>query len=350
MSRGLAESSEINPTPLMQLATGFWAFKTLSAAIDLDLFTKISAAPVSSKDLARVLGIEERPAEIMLSGCAGLGLLERSGDKFRNSPLAEQYLVKGKPYFFGGFVSMLDRLLYRQWDGVLDAIQSNKRVAAFRKEAAGAELDWAQSVAVDPAEQRIFTEAMHGISILSGRALAAAFDLSKFKQLMDVGGGSGAYCIEAVRRYPNLKAVVLDTAPVLEIAAEKLAEASVADRVRTIVGDFMNEELPRGSDVILLSMIMHDWGLDKNLMILRKCFDALPSGGALIISELMMDDDKTGPAPAALMSVNMLVATEGRNYTWAEYEEWLGDTGFMDIKRVPLDSPGANGIVVGFKP
>jgi predicted O-methyltransferase YrrM len=135
----------------------------------------------------------------------------------------------------------------------------------------------------------------------------------------------------------------------LEIAREKIAEVGLADHIRTHAGDFFREALPKGSDVVLLSMILHDWTPEKNLAILRRCFDALPAGGAVIVGELMMDDDKTGPVPAALMSLNMLIETEGRNYTWAEYTAWLEEVGFKGIERIPLESPGVNGLLVGRK-
>jgi len=191
---------------------------------------------------------------------------------------------------------------------------------------------------------------MYSFSVQSGKAVAAAFDFSAYTQLLDVGGASGAYCIEAARRYPHLRAVVFDIPPALEIAQEKIAEAGFADRIKTYPGDFFKEELPKGSDVVLLSMILHDWTPEKNRVIVRKCFDALSSGGTLIVSELMMNDDKTGPVPAALMSLNMLIETEGRNYTWGEYTEWLAEVGFIGIQRVSMESPGANGLLIGHKP
>ncbi len=143
--------------------------------------------------------------------------------------------------------------------------------------------------------------------------------------------------------------MVYEIAPALEIAREKITEAGLVERILTLGGDFFTEALPKGSDVILLSMILHDWTPEKALAILRKCYEALPSGGAVIVSELMMDDDETGPPPAALMSLNMLIETEGRNYTWAEHTEWLEQCGFRDIQRVPIQSPGAKGLLVGYK-
>jgi O-methyltransferase domain/RTX calcium-binding nonapeptide repeat (4 copies) len=142
--------------------------------------------------------------------------------------------------------------------------------------------------------------------------------------LLDIGGGSGAYDIELCRRNPSLRATVFDLPPVCKTATEKVGSAGFGDRIEVTPGDFLADaELPAGHDVVLLSMIMHDWTPAQDLAILRKCFAALPSGGQIVISELLVNDDKTGPPAAALMSLNMLVETVGRNYTPAEYATWL---------------------------
>lgn len=336
-------STPRTPLPLMHLVSGFWASKTLAAAVELDLFTTLSGVTVDVDDLCRLLALQARPAEMLLSGCAALGLLEERDGRFGNSPLAEEYLVRGKPYYFGGVVTMLDRRLYLPWDRLAEALRTN------RAQTWGDQPGLFEAISAHPAEQRIFTAAIHSWSIQSGRAVASTFDFSPYRQLLDVGGGSGAYCIEACRRFPHLRAVVFDIPAALEIAREKIAQAGLSDRVTTHAGDFFTEALPEGSDVALLSMILHDWTPEKNRTILRKCYDALPAGGAMLVSELMMDDDKSGPAPAALMSLNMLIETEGRNYTWAEYTGWLEEAGFAAIERATLESPGANGILVSHK-
>ena len=337
--------SKITPIPLMQIISGFWVSKTLAASVELDLFSKLSGRGVDVMELTQILGLHPRPAEMLLSGCTALGLLEKREGRYHNSPLSDEFLVRGKPYYFGGFVSMLDKRLYIPWNKLTEALKMN-RAQTWEEQS-----DLFELLSANPEEQRIFTEAMHSFSVQSGKALAEAFNFSPFKRLLDVGGGSGAYCIEAARRYPDLRAVVFDLPAALEIAREKIADEEFDDRIETLAGDFFREEIPKGADVILLSMILHDWSPEKNRSILSKCYDALPTGGSLIVSELMMDDDKTGPLPAALMSLNMLIETEGGfNYTWAEYTNWLEEIGFKDIKRVPLESPGANGILIGYKP
>ncbi len=331
-----------SPLPLVQMITGFWVSKTLAAAVELDIFTRLSDVGATVQQFSQMLAIQTRPAEMLLTGCASLGLLVKKEERYYNSPLSSHFLVKGKPYYFGDGIAMMDKRLYLPWNGLTKAIRTNKpwreNEGIFK------------SMASNPEEQRIFTEAMYSWSILSGKSLAEVFDFTSKRQLLDVGGGSGAYCIEVARRYSHLHAVVFDLPSALRIAEEKITEAGLSDRIKVCPGDFFAQELPDGSDVILLSMILHDWTAEKNLRILKKCFEALPSGGTVIVSELMTDDDKTGPVPAALMSLNMLIETEGQNYTWSEYTQWLKDTGFKNIQRIHIESPGANGLLIGHKP
>ena len=197
----------------------------------------------------------------------------------------------------------------------------------------------------------LFWGGMHSLSTFTARALGEAVDLSDYERLLDVGGGSGAYDIELCKRYPHLRATVLDLPFVAEIAAGNIAEAGLSDRIQTVGADFLADPaLPGDHDVILLSMILHDWNEEHDREILRKCYDALPSGGGIVVSELLVNDEKTGPAPAALMSLNMLGETEVRNYRPAEYSSWLEDTGFTETRTVWFDAPGANGAVIARKP
>ena len=330
--------------PLMALSTGFWAFKTLAAAHDLDLFSRLAdGAGTTADELAQALGLHPRPAEMLLTGCAALGLLEKKQGRYRNTALSDTYLVRGKPYYFGGFVQMADKRLYAGWGKLGEALRTNRPTT------------WDPAVQAsmfdgeDPMMLAHFWEAMHSLSTMTARKLGEAVDLSHFRRLLDIGGGSGAYDIEICKQYGNLRATVFDLPFVATIAAKKVAEAHLADRIATVGGNFF-EQLPGDHDVHLLSMIMHDWDEAKNRALLRRSFEALPDGGAVVISELLVDDEKTGPAPAALMSLNMLIETEGRNYTPAEYSAWLEDAGFRQIETVWFDAPAANGAVIGRKP
>jgi hypothetical protein len=336
----------VSPVPLMQLSTGFWAFKTLAAAHELDVFTRLSSGGgMTIEEMAAEYSIEKRPSEMLLTGCAALGLLDKDSGRYVNTPLAEEYLVKGKPYYFGGFVEMLDKRLYPGWGKLVEAIHTNRPTTwdpATQKSLFEGE---------DPAMLDLFWGAMHSLSTFTARALGEAIDFSSYERLLDVGGGSGAYDIELCKRYPQLRATVYDFPFVGEIAARNIAEAGLSERIQTVGGDFFADSgFPEGHDVILLSMILHDWNEEHNGEILQKCYEALQSGGGIVISELLVNDEKTGPPPAALMSLNMLIETEGRNYTPAEYSSWLKDIGFIDTETVWFEAPGANGAVTARKP
>ncbi len=330
--------------PLMALSTGFWAFKTLAAAHELDLFSRLAGgAGITTAGLAETLGLHPRPAEMLLTGCAALGLLEKTDGRYRNTPLSDAYLVRGKPYYFGGFVQMADRRLYAGWGKLAEALRTNRPTT------------WDPAVQSsmfddeDPTTVALFWGAMHSLSTMTARKLGEAVDLGHFRRLLDVGGGSGAYDIELCRHYGELRATVFDLPHVAAIAAGKIAEAGMADRIETVGGNFF-ERLPADHDVHLLSMILHDWDEAKDRAMLRRSFEALPSGGAVVISELLVNNEKTGPAPAALMSLNMLIETEGRNYTPGEYSAWLEEAGFRHVETVWFDAPAANGAVIGRKP
>ena len=337
----------LSPLPLMQLTTGFWAFKTLAAAHEFDLFSRLSGTTgTTAGELADALAIKERPADMLLTGCASLGLLEKNGSRsYINSPIAEEFLVRGKPSYFGGWVRMLDQRLYPGWGRLAEAIRTN-RPTTWDPDRQDSLFD-----GEDPELLAVFWEAMHSLSTFTARALGRAVDLSGTRRLLDVGGGSAAFDIELCRLYPNLTATVFELPRVAEIAAGKVEQARLAERIGTVAGDFFAQPaLPGGHDAILLSMILHDWAEDRCRAILRKCWASLPSGGQVIIAELLVDDERTGPPAAALMSLNMLVETEGRNYTPAEYGAWLGDLGFQEIRTVWFEAVGANGAVIARKP
>lgn len=337
-----------SPLPLMELATGFWAFKTLATAHEMGLFALLDqTGPLTVTEVAVRLGIDERPAQMLLTACCSLGLLTGTDrGRFGNSPLAGTYLVPGRRYYFGGWVRMLDHRLYPGWGRLVEAIRANRPTTWDPDR----QRDLYDTVAPDLLAT--FWDAMHALSSTTAGHLARALDLSKRASVLDVGGGSGAYAIELCRAYPHLRVTVFELERVCSIAMDNVRAAGLSDRIVCTPGDFLQHDgLPGGHDTILMSMILHGRDETRGRALLAKCHAALPPGGMLVISELMIDDDHTGPRSAALMSLNMLVETEaGRNRTAAEYSAWLTDAGFRPPRRVELDAPGANCVLAADRP
>ncbi|MEV5823622.1 methyltransferase [Micromonospora sp. PTRAS2] len=333
----------INPSPLMRLVAGVWGFKTLAVGVEFGLFTRLAGGrTITVAEAAAEFGLDERPADLLLAASASLGLLERAGDGYRNTELAEQFLVEGRPYYFGAQVRYSDLRTYLPWHRIADALRTN-RPLTWDPQSQQSLFD-----TVDPEMVAQFWDAMFSTSSFTARALADTYDFGAHTRLLDVGGGAGAFPIEFCRRLPQLRATILDLPHVCAKAQERIAAEGLADRIGTVAGDFLADPaLPGGHDVVLLSMILHDWDEPTNRALLAKCHAALPPGGAVVICELLLDDDRTGPPEAALMGMNMLVETEGgKNYSGAEYAAWLADAGFVDIERLTFDAPGANGAVV----
>lgn len=333
----------LSPAPIIELTQGFRTYKTMAAAHELGVFDVLAeTGGVTPEELATSLGIDARPAEMLLTGCAAIGLLEKKNGRYRNAPVADTYLVRGRPEYVGGYVEMVDTQLFPAWSRLVEAIRTNRRTAWDAEDLETMFADGGETAGP------VFWEAMHVSATIAGRAVGEAVDLSGTRRLLDVGGGSAALDIELCRRYPELTATVFDLPFACGIAQGKIAAAGLSDRITTIAGDFFADpSLPGGHDAVALSQILHDWSEEKNREILRKCYQALEPGGLILVVELLVNDEKTGPMDAAMRSLTMLVATEGRNYTGAEYASWLRDTGFADVQVVLMNEETGLGAVVG---
>ncbi|MEU1056975.1 methyltransferase [Streptomyces sp. NPDC005876] len=336
---------ELSPIPIFEMTAGLWISKTLAITLEFDLYTILDDQPgLTFSQVAQILDLEQRPVELLMTACAACGLLQRHGDGYTTTPLSSRYLVRGKPDYFGAWVEMIDKHDYPGWEHFGEAVRGN-HPTAFDPTRQASLFDER-----DPVVVQVFWEAMHAMSVSTARALGTAVDLSGNRRLLDVGGGGATYDIELCRRYPDLVATVYDQPFVCDLTRPKVQEADLENRISLQDGDFFAEPLPAGYDTILLSNTLHDWDEPDCRRILAKCFEALPQSGLLLICELLVNDEKTGPPQAALMSLAMLVETWGRNYTAAEFTSWLLDTGFTDIQVVPFTAPGANSAILARKP
>jgi hypothetical protein len=329
---------------LMTLTTGLWATQTLVAAVELDLFTVLAERGGSDvAGVADALSIEVRPADALLTACTALGLLECTDGVFANAPVATNFLVRGRGDFFGDYVRMLQAYVNPGWMRVTEAVRTNRPSRDTPKPE--------QSVFAADNRPVLFWEGLAPLSRVTARALATSVDFGQSSTLLDIGGGGAEFSLALCQHYPGLTAIVYDLPHVCSIAESRIALAGQSDRVRVQSGDFFADpQLPGGADAILLSMILHDWDVPQNRELLSKCFQSLPAGGMVVISELLVDSDRRGPLDAALMGMNMLVGTHGRNYTEPEYHAWLRDAGFVDVRTVRFQAPAANGAVLGRKP
>lgn len=323
-------------------------FQTLRSAVELDLFSLLAKhRRLTRQEIAGYLGIEEQPARILLLGCTAVGLVRKKGETYRNSYLAQRLFVKGKPGNVTSYVELEHRVMYKAMPWMCDAIRQNRNVGL--NEFRGDEPTIYQRLAHDPQLEKIFQEAMRELSLQANADLARFLDFSAVNHIVDVGGGDGTNVIELARRWPHLRATVFDSPSVCEIAQKNIEEAGLADRLDTVAGDCFTDPFPADADCLMFAHFLTIWSPEKDRQLLRKCFDALPSGGKVIVFNMMQRDDETGPLSAAVGSPYFLtLATgEGMLYTWREYEWWMKEAGFDRVRRHVL--PRDHGAIIGAK-
>jgi len=310
----------VSPLPLWDLAHAYCGARAFHVANELDIFSHLDEER-TSEDMAKLLGLEHRPVRMLMDACAALELLEKSGGGYRNTPVSSEFLVKGKPFYSGNFVS-LEAASYLTWAKLPDAVKRNGPVARPMK---------------DDKVMKFFTHAMHSTSVFSATMLAQVVDLSGHKRLLDVGGGSGVNAITLAEKYPNLRATVFDQGPVVEVAAEYISRSPAADRLSTMAGSYL-ESLPGGHDAALLSNILHGEGEEDNRALLKRVYEALDAPGIVIIADVLLNDERTAPLFPVLFALNMLVDTErGDTYTRSEVSGYLEDAGFCEMNTISFD-------------
>jgi hypothetical protein len=314
----------------------------LLTAVELGLFTVLAEQPQSERQLADRLGLQRRGTADWLDALVSLGVLERSGEHYANTVESDTFLDRTKPSYVGGLLEMANERLYRFWGSLTEALRTGRP----QNEAKAGE-DFFAALYEDPTRLEQFLHAMTGISMGSSRAIAEAFPWERYATVVDIGAAEGCLPVELARRHTHLSGGGFDLPPVGPIFEKYVAANGLTDRLRFHAGDFFTDPLP-GADVLVMGHILHDWGLYEKQLLLRKAYDALPSGGALIVYESVIDDDRRTNTFGLLMSVNMLIETqEGFDYTGADCQAWLADAGFRHSYVEHLVGPDS--MVVGIK-
>ncbi len=340
---GLDRLPASDPTALLRPRDGVYAIDLLTAAVvEFRLFDALAERPGTLAEICTRFGWDERPADVLLTLCLALGLLDRDeAGVHRPSTLAREHLGKGSPWDLTPYyASLRDRPVVQDFVKVLRT--GRPAHWAGLDEASD---DWHGSMASEDFA-RTFTAAMDCRGVYLGKCLAEAVAevLAGSKRLLDVGGGSGVYACALAANAPAIDAIVLEQAPVDAIARESIARRGLDGRVRVESGDMFRDPWPEGCDLHLFSNVMHDWGEREILELLRRSRESLASGGRVLVHEAFLDPDKRGPRPVAEYSCILAHSTQGRCYAWTEMEGFLATSGFRSLGYRPTG--GDRGVVV----
>jgi len=323
------------PDAIMQLGLGFWGSKTLLSAVELDVFTDLAAhGPCDGETLRERLGLHERSARDFLDALVALGMLEREDGRYANTAATDLFLDRRKPSYAGGLLEMANARLYEFWGGLTEGL----RTGEVQNEAKTGG-DFFGALYADPARLRQFAHAMSAISMPAAHVMAERFPWERHSTVFDLGCAEGAVPVQIALRHEHITGGGFDLPVLGPVFEEHVAAFGLGDRLRFHGGDFFADPLPE-ADVLVMGHVLHDWSLDEKKALLRKAYDTLPEGGALIVYEAIIDDERRQNAFGLLMSLNMLIETPaGFDFTAADCEGWMKEAGFREVRAEPLAGP-----------
>ena len=334
----------VSPARIMEVGMAFWPAKVLLSAVELGLFTEIGAYSRTGRELQDALGLHPRANPDFFDTLVALRFLERDGDgpeaRYRNSVETAVFLDRSNPHFIGGFLEMANARLYPFWGDLTNAL----RTGSPQNEVKHSGASMFAELYSKPERLEQFMDAMSGISAGNFQAFADKFDFSRYHTVCDVGGATGQLSMFVARKHPHLRCTSADLPAATLIAEKKIAAAGLADRVSAQSLDFFADPLPK-ADVITMGRILHDWNLEKKMHLIRAAYDALPPGGAFVVIENLIDDERRENAFGLMMSLNMLIEFgDAFDFTGADFSRWCREVGFSRTEVIPLAGPASAGV------
>lgn len=328
----------------MEVGLAFWPSKVLLSAVEIGVFTTLGSKAMTGRQLLDALKLHPRANPDFFDTLVALRFLDRDGvgpeARYRNTQETAAFLDRNNPQFIGGFLEMANARLYPFWGNLTEGLRTGQPQNEIKQSGKS----MFEELYSKPERLEQFMDAMSGISAGNFQALAEIFDFSKYKTLCDIGGATGQLSMFVAKKHPHMRCVTADLPQATAIAEKKIASSGLSDRVSAKSIDFFSDSFPK-SDVITMGMILHDWNLERKKMLIQKAYDALPTGGAFIVVENLIDDARRENAFGLMMSLNMLIEFgEAFDFTGADFGGWCREAGFKKIEIIHLAGPASAGV------
>jgi hypothetical protein len=336
------EGFVVTPDRIMKLGHGFRESKALLSAVELGVFTVLAERPLDLEMLSKGIGVDQRGARDFFDTLVALGMLERDGHgRYSNTPQTDLYLDRGKPTYIGEILDHLNTRLYAPWNSLTPALRTGKPQSGTTV------TGYFPALYADNAALKGFVRTMTGSTRPVAKALADKFRWQDFRTVIDIGAAEGCVPVEVAQVHAHVTGGGFDLPPVKALFDAYVRENGLSNRLHFYAGDFFADPLP-AADVLVLGRVLHNWDLPTKTMLLKKAYDALPPGGAIIVYERLIDDDRRVNAEALLSSLNMLIMTSsGSDFTGAACIGWMHEAGFHSMRVEPLTNEQS--MVVGTK-
>ena len=333
--------TQTTPSRIMEIGMGFWASKTLLTAVNMELFTHLAKEELSGEAIKSKLALNGRGLYDFLDTLVALGFLNRKGLKessiYSNSEESNLFLDKKKPSYVGGMLEMTNNRIYQIWGNLEEGLKTGKP----QNETKNGGIPIFEMLYSEEKKLKEFLKAMAGIQMGNFMMFSKTFDFSSYKTLCDVGGAGGELSTQVALNNEHMHCTSFDLPKVTAVASENINSMNLNEKVSALSGDFFKDKLPK-ADVITMGNILHDWGIKDKKMLIKKAYDALPSGGALVVIENIIDDNRNENAFGLLMSLHMNLETlEGFDFSSADFDVWAKECGFRETSKMPLTGPSS---------
>ncbi len=314
----------MNAKELREMAVAFQKSRIILTAYELDIFTFINDKSLNAETIAKGLNLNKNATERLLNALVATDLLNKENENFSNSKESVQFLSKNSSEFMAGL--MHSNHLWNTWSHLTEVVKIGNVADTSNINERGE--DWLEA----------FIHAMHYRGKKQAPTQIAEIDLQNVDSVLDVGGGSGCFCMEFLKQKPGLKTAIFDLPNVVPVSKKIVEKEGYGDSIVYYTGDFTIDELPKGFDLIFLSAIIHSNSYKTNEDLIKKCYNALNPGGKIVIQDWIMNDSKTVPPQGAIFSINMLVGVEGGDcYSENEVNSWMKNAGFKDFSKIELE-------------
>ena len=347
LTQTISSEVVVSPSRILQVGLGFWSSRVLLTAVHFKLFTIIPETGLTAEEIRASLGLQERGLADFLDALVALKFLYREGmerhARYYNTVEADSFLNRNRPTYMGGILEMANNRLYDSWGKMEEALKTGQPQNEIGKNERSAY----DVLYTDKKKRAEFVHAMAGSQMGSFISFARQFNCAGYRTHCDVGGSGGDLSIQLALHHPEMRSVTFDLPEVTEIARENIDRHHLSERVSAVAGDFFRDELPR-ADMITMAHVLHNWDLEKRMMLLQKAYDALPSGGVLVALENVIDDGRRENVFGLLMSLNMLINTKGgANFSFADFTGWIREAGFS--RATVLHLSGSSSALIAHK-
>jgi hypothetical protein len=318
---------------MLQIISGFWISRAVYIIAKLGIPDLLKSGPKTAEELAAATKMHAPSLYRILRALASVGVVSSDeGKRFAQTPLSAT-LVTGEPGSLRWFaISELGQEHYPAWGNLMHSVKTGE--IAFDNFFG---VDIWQYFQQNPEDAAVFNDSMSSVTAVTNEAITSLYDFSRFKKLVDVGGGHGGLITSILKLNPELKGVLFDAPQVIDGARARIEAAGLADRCETVAGDFF-KAVPAGGDAYIMKWIIHDWDDERAITILKNVRNQMPAIGRIILVDSVVPESDE-PHFSKFIDLNMLVMTGGKERTAKEFEELYAAAGFKLLRVIPTELP-----------